>query len=430
MTAPAHNDVAPAASVADRHSPLLSEPGDPRGTFGVSAAAYAGELGWSVFPCCHPDEDGTCACGRNHPAAGKAPLTPRGSKDATTDPLQIEAWRLEYPRANIGVALEPSGLLVVDMDSPAAIKEAERLGLPETAVARTGKGRHAYYRLPAGCPPGRAIHRGDSRAIDILSAGYTILPESRHRSGATYEWITPPSALPGGLPDAPPWVVAMLSRPPDVLADERTPSVTPAQAVMPDGLHPDTAAIWTGASAASTPDGRMDRSQTMFNLSRALAYDHPEWDAERLAGVLMGWDLSQDHPKYAHRGDRNRRYLELAQKGIDSGYTLARLGDEDADAAHAAVQPGAMEGAEPTEARWCERYLARHPHTAYSRGAWKRYVGGIWTTRDELEVKREVMALMGARMKNRTVNDVLALIRAQVAVPPTCGTRTATRWCA
>ena len=53
---------------------------------GNAALALARE-GWPVFPCDH------------RLARCKAPLTEHGFKDATTDPVQIEAWWRQFPNA-------------------------------------------------------------------------------------------------------------------------------------------------------------------------------------------------------------------------------------------------------------------------------------------------------------------------------------------
>ena len=49
----------------------------------------------------------------------KTPLTPRGFKDATTDPDLIRAWWHQWPSALIGGAMGPtSGVFAVDPDVP------------------------------------------------------------------------------------------------------------------------------------------------------------------------------------------------------------------------------------------------------------------------------------------------------------------------
>lgn len=47
----------------------------------------------------------------------KYPITSRGHKDATNDITKLEDWAEKFPNANIGIATEQSGLVVVDCDS-------------------------------------------------------------------------------------------------------------------------------------------------------------------------------------------------------------------------------------------------------------------------------------------------------------------------
>ena len=69
-----------------------------------AALSYANK-GWKVFPVT-PNQ--------------KRPLTelaPQGHKNATSDPAIIEQWWTEHPAANIGLNLEASGLVCIDVDS-------------------------------------------------------------------------------------------------------------------------------------------------------------------------------------------------------------------------------------------------------------------------------------------------------------------------
>src|SRR6266513_309094 len=97
-------------------------------TLGQAALAYALRLG-PVFPC---------------QPRGKAPLTPNGFKDASTDPAQIEAWWHEHADANIGHVPGQSGHVVLDIDSAEGEATAPALGcLSEpTLTTLTARGRH------------------------------------------------------------------------------------------------------------------------------------------------------------------------------------------------------------------------------------------------------------------------------------------------
>jgi hypothetical protein len=62
-----------------------------------------------VAPACWP-VNGECGCGRGHAEhIGKAPLTPNGHLDASTDATTIRGWWKRWPQANILIDLKRSG---------------------------------------------------------------------------------------------------------------------------------------------------------------------------------------------------------------------------------------------------------------------------------------------------------------------------------
>ena len=154
---------------------------EPADSMLESALALA-EKDFHVFPC-EPN--------------GKRPLGGRGHLDATTDPETIIRWWTETPEANIGIACDASGLVVVDIDARhGGYKTLEALeaeiGLyPDTVVARTGcrePGLHLYYRVPEGMEFKGKLGPG----IDIKHHGYVVAAPSVHPDGGRYEWITSP----------------------------------------------------------------------------------------------------------------------------------------------------------------------------------------------------------------------------------------------
>jgi hypothetical protein len=79
--------------------------------------------GWKVFPV---------------KAGSKEPIEFGWAKEATDDPSQIEAWSIQYPDCNWGLACGPSGLAVIDIDPPVGEDslfqfELERDFLPQHA---------------------------------------------------------------------------------------------------------------------------------------------------------------------------------------------------------------------------------------------------------------------------------------------------------
>lgn len=166
--------------------------------------------GWFVIPLCWPAPEG-CGCGRctDPKNVGKRPLLGAGYQDARADNEQVRQWWTRWPDANIGMLLEPSGLLVIDLDGPEAVEEAKERGLPKTPTVRSGGGWHLYYRRPEGTQPGRKTHGGRSQKIDVLAKGLLTAPPSLHRTGRRYAWVQRHAALP--LAEPPAWAVEELA---------------------------------------------------------------------------------------------------------------------------------------------------------------------------------------------------------------------------
>jgi hypothetical protein len=248
---PANEDgTAPPDARPDPHDDVAAPIANgTEGTGAMRAAAHAyAARGWPVLPLCWPDDRGQCACPRRHTKEqeiGKAPLTDHGAYSATTDLETIGEWWTVWPEANIGVALEPAGLLVVDADSPEALKDARRLsglaGLPPAPIARTGRregGFHWYFRRPEDCRIGSIAKRGASHAIDVKTNGYVIVPPSRHRSGLQYTLQSAPDVVPLGPPPA--WPV-------DWLAERATARANGAVHFAADAAA-DGAEVWAEVS--------------------------------------------------------------------------------------------------------------------------------------------------------------------------------------
>lgn len=158
------------------------------------------EMGWLVFPT----------------RVDKVPLCPHGRNDATCESLTIEAWSDKFPQANVSIKTgEESGIAVIDIDT----EEGERWvrdskagwsrQLPDTAEAKSGRGRHLYY----GYLPVRSADGKIAPGVDIKAIGGSITaPISLHSSGRLYEWVRPPFGR--RLPLLPLWIARALAPPP------------------------------------------------------------------------------------------------------------------------------------------------------------------------------------------------------------------------
>ncbi|MGO9849679.1 MAG: bifunctional DNA primase/polymerase [Methylocella sp.] len=155
------------------------------------ALAYA-KSGLAIFPL-HSIRAGRCTCGRDcGKNAGKHPRVKGGFKVATTDARQIEAWWRKWRDANIGIATGVvSGIIVIDIDGADGLVALQSLiaqhgPLPRTATVKTSRGWHAYFAIPATCPP---IPCSTGNGLDVRGdGGYVVAPPSRHASGHVYQW--------------------------------------------------------------------------------------------------------------------------------------------------------------------------------------------------------------------------------------------------
>jgi len=217
-------------TLPDRKDPCAPQGCSSQMARGGAALEYL-RLGWAPVPLCWPTHDGRCGCGRGHTGKdiGKAPLLGKGYQNLVPSERDVRQWWRMWPRANIGVLLAPSGLLVADADGPAGVTELHlQRPLPLGPISRSGGGgEHRWFRVPAHVS-GRTTKRGESHALDILASGYVVAPPSVHRSGQFYTWLISPEDAPP--PDAPPWALELLA--------QSAPHTKPARVSLPSNLPP------------------------------------------------------------------------------------------------------------------------------------------------------------------------------------------------
>lgn len=163
-----------------------------------AALAYV-RMGWAVFP----------------QKRDKSPYTAHGFKDATSDTAAIDDWWGRWPDANIGIALQPSGLFLFDVDCKrpetngldTLARLIERHGdMPVTPTARSGayaagRGWHFLFRaFPNAANTDGQVGVG----IETKVRGCVTVAPSLHASGQIYEWTHRPSVTP--VADAPAWL--------------------------------------------------------------------------------------------------------------------------------------------------------------------------------------------------------------------------------
>lgn len=180
-----------------------------------TAQAYA-NAGYHVFPLI---------------PGNKEPLTEHGHKDATTDTAQINAWWQRWTDANVGIACEQSGIVVLDLDrhrpEQDGIKAFEMLegytALPMTPQQNTGGGgRHIVLRAPLS-----ACKTNITDGIDVKHKGYIVAEPSRLTTGGTYKWESGLSILECAPAEVPEWLFPHLVKNNAMSKDESRRKIKP-----------------------------------------------------------------------------------------------------------------------------------------------------------------------------------------------------------
>ena len=157
--------------------------------------------------------------------AAKRPLTPHRFKDASSDPLVIEAWLQKWPYCDFGLAV-PATMVVVDIDMSAGrngfadfkrLAECDPHEVATPQASTPSGGMHIFFAASRSYKNAVAIA---GTGIDVRSlGGYVVLPQS----GNGREWLRPLIGADGvmvPLAEAPGWLDAAIKKPPLVLAPQ------------------------------------------------------------------------------------------------------------------------------------------------------------------------------------------------------------------
>lgn len=157
---------------------------------------------------------------------GKAPILRDWENQATTDPTKIRQWWAEDPRANVGIATGPTGLIAVDFDpknNPDAYQAwadsepGRATPAPQQTTNTPSGGQHRLWRASSGGVPNRV---GLVPGVDVRSQGGNLVAPGSvlvGAGGSRRPWSAPGGGweLPSvaSLPEAPRGVAELLSRP-------------------------------------------------------------------------------------------------------------------------------------------------------------------------------------------------------------------------
>ena len=258
-----------------------------------AALSYANR-GWKVFP---------ITPNLKTPLAA---LAPQGYKNATFDPAIIEQWWTEHPTANIGLNLEASGLVCVDVDS---YKEncifdtyMQTHDLPETLQQRSARGgTHYIFRSPPDSEYPGILGEG----VDVKHKGYILLEPSTFDAGA-YSWINDITPA-----DAPDWLLTANS---DHLKEEHPKTSIASQVFAPrTSLDP-------SRLKAEASQGINWHSNVLRLVGHMIANGAKDFEVHATTDILTleGYTVAQTRKEVQSMVDGAR------QKGFDSAVSKDR----------------------------------------------------------------------------------------------------------
>ncbi|MGW2831332.1 bifunctional DNA primase/polymerase [Streptomyces sp. NPDC001286] len=238
----------------------------------LGAALNAAERGWHVFPLRpgtkRPALHGEKSCPRTGECASGHR---KWEQRATTDPDRIRAAWSRAP-FNVGIATGPSGLLVVDLDTPehkgssdapdgAATFRAlcERTGqaVPETYRTRTASGgQHLYFAVPFGVRLPSTVEALAPSVDTRAWGGYVVAAGSTTPTG-DYEALCGPETA-----SLPRWLQSILEPAP------RAPQAPSMAVAGQSRQYADVALANEARNVATAQQGA--REGTLFHAARAL----------------------------------------------------------------------------------------------------------------------------------------------------------------
>lgn len=175
----------------------------------LTAAHEYAAYGWRLVPLHSLKPDGHCTCNRGEQCGvggrGKHPRVTEWQKKASCEAATIERWwGQQWPAANIGVKLGPeSGIIDVECDSDEAERALSELfdhDFPITPTWLAARGKHRLFQWTDDLPGATAKAVLKFHGIEFRVGGgglgaQSVLPPSRHPSGAQYRWLVDPATV-------------------------------------------------------------------------------------------------------------------------------------------------------------------------------------------------------------------------------------------
>lgn len=263
------------------------------------ALRYA-DLGWYVLPV----------------RADKKPVEGYGLTSATRDPTLIRKIWTQHPQANIAVACERSGLVVLDIDprnggnESLAQIEAEHGVIHSAVISNTqGGGGHLIFAAEDTDYPGTL-----GAGLDIKHRGYILVEPSRGVDGQ-YAWQSGRNPLQGVLP-----TVA-----PALLKGERTPSAELKVAIKPGSMVEAPEVYDDLAAALNVIPANIAYDEGWLRIMQGMSRLH---DRERAYRITCDWSLTSANPTHTQSAfDAKWRSL-LREDSVVSHRTVFYMADK------------------------------------------------------------------------------------------------------
>lgn len=162
-------------------SALFNWPTEPEGRENMYEwAIHYLDLDWNIMPI---------------ESSGKKPRLYKWEQyqnERVTPELAEEWWDFNWPLANIALICgQISNIVVMDIDDISIVNMGITFEhrIPETAMSKTSRGLHLFFKYPRG----GKFPSFKGQGFDLQSDGkYVIIPPSVHPTGAIYSWLIDP----------------------------------------------------------------------------------------------------------------------------------------------------------------------------------------------------------------------------------------------
>ena len=234
------------------------------------------ELGLPIIPVCPPNH---AHMSQNHisrcKCPGKMPLIKDWVSKNTTTMYDLDVWTQQFRTFNIGMPLgDASGYCGIDVDGEVGVQllmEMSKGDLPSTWEFSTASGSRLLYIIPDGIKTKKfkQVGGGKHEECALLCTGQqTVMPPSRHASGAEYRWIDGHSPFDMPCAIAPKWLV-------DAIKQEETSASSLSSFSTKTNILPGSINFEDEFGAAPSLDDEFDFGDEIADPAASMSFELP-----------------------------------------------------------------------------------------------------------------------------------------------------------